>query len=381
MIWKKLASFKSQSKNNQTSGLPGKQVLLSSFLKSQKLIQQFAFAIAAGFLFSWLNIPVGWLLGPMFIGIIYAGISGYSQPLPRFFMTLGKAFLGVATAVRFSPETLMAAANYAIPLLFCIVITGIVSLFHGYLLARFSGINQVTGLLAFIPGLASSIITIGEEMGADSVAIALFQYLRLLLVILIVPSLATWLFPASSLESVSPLLITQNSSSVPLVTSLLILAICCLLGIVGGEKLRLPASGFLGTFIVGLIGFWTFPDYFYMPQWLFQTGLLLVGLSIGLKFDFSTISKLFKAVLIEIGLVISLIFFCLGIGYGFHQLTEVDLVTAILGLTPGGFEAMIATVVQLGGDTSLVLAIQLTRMLMILLVAPWLISFVLKQEK
>jgi uncharacterized membrane protein AbrB (regulator of aidB expression) len=88
-----------------------------------------------------------------------------------------------------------------------------------------------------------------------------------------------------------------------------------------------------------------------------------------------------KAVLIEIGLVISLILFCLGIAYGFHQFTQVDLVTAVLGLTPGGLEAMIATVVQLGGDTSLVLAIQLTRMLMILLIAPWLTAFVLKQEK
>ena len=381
MIWKILALSQFQSQDSKTNSIQLKQVILSSLLNSQKITQQFAFAIAAGFLFTWLNIPVGWLLGPMVVGIIYAAIAGNSQALPANFMTFGKAFLGLATAVRFSPETLILASNYAVPLIFCIVITGVISLFHGYLLSRFSGINRVTGLLSFIPGLASSIIAIGEEMGADAVAIALFQYLRLLLVIFIVPSLVTFLFPADSVNLNSAVFLTTTPSSVPLFLNLLILAVCCFLGIFGGQKLRLPASGFLGTFIVGLIGFWTLPDYFLVPQWLFKTGLLFVGLSIGLKFDFTTVIKLLKAVLIEIGLVISLILFCLGIAYGFHQFTQVDLVTAVLGLTPGGLEAMIATVVQLGGDTSLVLAIQLTRMLMILLIAPWLTAFVLKQEK
>lgn len=350
-------------------------------MKPQKIIQQFVFAIAVGFLFYWLNIPVGWLLGPMIVGILSATILGYPQPLPRVFMTLGKAFLGLATAVRFSPDTLILAANYAIPLLLCIAITGVMSLFHGYLLARFSGIDRVTGLLAFIPGLASSIVAIGEEMGADAVAIALFQYLRLLLVILIVPALATFLFPVNT-ESINTVpTLTTAQSSIPLVSNLFILAICSGLGIWFGQKFNLPASGFLGTFLVGLIVFWTFPEYIQVPAWLFQTGLLLVGLSIGLKFNVQTVRQLFKAVLIEAGLVISLIFCCLTIGYGFHRIAEVDIVTAILGLTPGGFEAMIATVMQLGGDTSLVLAMQLSRMLMILLLAPWLTAFVGKQDK
>lgn len=350
-------------------------------MNTQKIIQQFVLAIAVGFLFNWLNIPVGWLLGPMIVGILYATIQGYSQPLPPIFMTFGKAFLGLATAVRFSPDTLILAANYAIPLLFCIIITGIMSVFHGYLLSRFSGIDRVTGLLAFIPGLASSIVAIGEEMGADAVAIALFQYLRLLLVIVIVPALATFLFPANSESPNLIPILTVDQLSVSSFLNLFLLAICCGLGILIGKKLNLPASEFLGTFIIGLIGFWTFPQYIQVPQWLFQTGLLLVGLSIGLKFDFKTVRKLFKAVLIEAGLVISLIVCCLAIGYGFHRVTEVDIVTAILGLTPGGLEAMIATVVQLGGDTSLVLAMQLTRMLMILLLTPWLTTFVIKQEE
>ena len=381
MIWKILASSQSQHEDNLADNITLEKVRLSKLIRGQQIAQQLAFAATAGFIFSWLNVPVGWLLGPMFAGIIYAAIADNSQPLPPAFMTSGKAVLGLATAVRFSLDALILAANYAVPLIFCIVITGIMSLFHGYLLSRLSGINRATGLLAFIPGLASSIVAMGEEMGADAVAIALFQYLRLLLVILIVPALATFLFPANPEIVNSAPILTRDLSSIPLISNLFILAVCSGLGIGFGQKLNLPAPGFLGTFIVGLVLFWTFPDYFKVPQWLFQTGLLLVGLSIGLKFDFQTVRQLLKAVLIETGLVISLILCCLGIGYGFHRVAGVDIVTAILGLTPGGIEAMIATVVQLGGDTSLVLAIQLTRMLMIILIAPWLTAFVIKQEE
>jgi hypothetical protein len=100
--------------------------------------------------------------------------------------------------------------------------------------------------------------------------------------------------------------------------------------------------------------------------------LSIYGVSIGLKFDWRVIRPLVKAVLIESALVLALILCCLGIAYEFHAITQINLETAILGLTPGGIEAMIATIMQLGGDTGLVMAMQMSRMLLIILTAPWL---------
>ena len=92
-----------------------------------------------------------------------------------------------------------------------------------------------------------------------------------------------------------------------------------------------------------------------------------MGISVGLKFDERAVRKLGKVVLLEITLVILLMLCCVGIGYSFHLITQVDVMTALLGFVPGGIEAMIATVTQLGGDTGMVLAIQLTRQMLILL--------------
>ncbi|MEO1184076.1 MAG: AbrB family transcriptional regulator, partial [Cyanobacteria bacterium J06636_27] len=257
---------------------------------------------------------------------------------------------------------------------------GCLSLFHGYLLSRWSGIDRVTGLVAFIPGAASSIVPIAEEMGADAVAVAVFQYLRLLLVVLLIPSAAGFFFPVDLNNSMTMgiTLTAANNYSIPMWLNLIVLAGCCVVGMWGGNRLRLPAAGFLGTFLVGLVVFWSCPYDLIVPQWLFAVGLFCVGLSIGVKFDIKTANKLLKAVLIEIALVISLILLCIGVGYEFHVFTHVDTITSLLGFTPGGLEAMVATVMQLGGDTGLVLAMQLTRMLIIIALGPWLVNFVMK---
>ncbi|MGK7875893.1 MAG: AbrB family transcriptional regulator [Xenococcaceae cyanobacterium] len=355
-----------------------RQKIVSSLPEIKKITKLLAIAIVAGLLFNWLHVPVGWLLGPMVMGIVYALIQGIPQPLPPAFIVIGKAIIGIATAARFSPEILSMAATYAIPLLLCILITGSMSLFNGYLLWRWAGIDRATGFLGSIPGASSSIIAMSEEMGADAIAVALLQYLRLLLVALLIPTAVSLLFPVELVTQATAKVPTASHLQMPIFVNLLLLAGCCGLGIWGGRRFRLPSSGFLGTFLVGLVMLWGLPYQLQVPQSLFAGGLLLVGLSIGLQFDWQTARKLLKAVLIEVALVIMLILSCLGVGYGFHVVTHVDIMTAVLGSTPGGMEAMIATVVQLGGDSGLVLAMQMTRMLLILLIGSGLAPLLLK---
>ncbi len=381
MVWKILPSTKSQGKSYQEQLTQLKQKTVISLPRVQKITEQLILGLLAGLLFSWLNVPVGWLLGPMIMGIVYATIASNPQPLPPVFMTLGKASVGLATAVRFSPETLSMATTYAIPILLCVLLTGSLSLFHGYLLSRWTGIDRVTGLLAFIPGAASTIVAIGEEMGADAIAIAVLQYLRVLLVVLFIPSAAGLIFPANPVTQATVNIAVDSNLPMPMLLNLLVLAGCCGVGIWGGNRLNLPASELLGPMIVALVAFWELPYKLQVPPWLFATGLLFIGVYIGLKFNRQAAQKLFKAVLIEVGLVLMLIVLCLGVGYEFHVVTQVDTVTAVLGFTPGGLEAMIATVMQLGGDAGLVLTMQMSRMLMIILIGPWLISFLMKTGK
>ena len=343
-------------------------------------VELLSLAGVAGLTFDWLHVPVSWMLGPLFLGILYAVLQG-PQSLPPTFITWGKAIVGVATAARFSPETLSLAHTFALPLLLCLLITGSLSMINGFLLWRWARIDRATSFLGSIPGAAAGIVAMSEEMGADAIAVAVLQYLRVVLVVLVVPTTVHILFPVETLPPVAALTPAVQTPSLPMSLNLAVLWGCCWFGMGGGRRLNLPASSFLGTFLVGLIALWALPQSFYVPQPLFSAALLLVGLSIGLKFDWATTRKLLKAVLIEVGLVLGLILSCLGIGYLFHLITQVDTITAVLGTTPGGLEAMIATVVQLGGDMGLVVTMQMTRMLTILLVGPGLVAAFTKHEQ
>lgn len=338
-----------------------------------KTLQALGLAIVAGFACNYFGVPVAWLVGPLVMGVSLAFFEGKARPLPATFLTLGKAIIGVSSASRFSPDTLALAQHYTIPLLLCISVTAGLSMFNGFVLWRVAGVDRSTSFLGAIPGSASSVVAMSEDFGAQPVSVAVLQYTRMTLVALLVPSAASWLANLNGIEAPSGLIslpVTQSelAPAQPLGICLLFLAGCCSLGLFLGQRLRLPASAFLGSFLLGLAVFWLFPHQFYVPRFAFVTGLILVGLAIGLKFDWQTVRTLWRAVLIEVGLIVLLMLACLGIGYEFHLLTKVDTMTALLGFVPGAIEAMVATVNQLGGDTGMVVAIQMTRQLLILLV-------------
>ncbi|MEA5534266.1 AbrB family transcriptional regulator [Crocosphaera sp. XPORK-15E] len=345
------------------------------------IIAPISLGILVGFLFDWMNFPVGWLLGPMIAGIIYSIVQGKPQSLPPGIMMIGKAIIGISTAFRFSPETINIVTIYAIPLAGCILITAALSMFKGYLLSLWTDISRPTGFLASIPGTASAIVAMSEELGADPITVAILQYLRLLLVVFIIPTVTIFMFPSIDQTQTTSLLLISAKTSLPIFWNLLLIAGVCFLGIWGGNLLRLPSSAFLGSFLVGLTTLWAMPYQLQVPSWLFSIGLLLVGIFIGVQFDWENARKLWKAILIEIVLVIGLIIGCFIVGYEFHNLTGVDLITSLLSFTPGGLEAMIATVNELGGDAGLVLAIQLTRMLLIILIGPGLTTMIVKRIK
>lgn len=334
------------------------------------LLPLFAAAAGVGWFFDQLQVPVGWLLGPMLTGMIAAGIKKRPLPINPLFVTAGQGLLGLYTGIGFPLATLLLAAKHAIPLLAAVLLTGGLSLLNGYLLSKWAGVDRATGFLGTLPGAASSMVAMSEEMGADSVAVAILQYWRLLLVVFLAPPLVHWLFPSVEGAAVATTALGALPGA-PLLLNLAVLIACGLAGAWVGKLAHLPSPNFLGAFLLSLLVSWVAPYSFHLPTFALRAGLLLLGLSIGLRFDLPMAKKLGKATLVETLLVLALIGASLGVGYGFHLLTGIDTLTAVLGSTPGGMEVMIASAAQLGGDTGLVLAMQMTRWFVILLAGPW----------
>lgn len=352
-----MQNFISFPEQNQT-----RQLLIILFL-----------GIIFGLLGDWFNLPIAWLLAPMLVGIIFALIKGNAQNIPSSFNLVGQGIIASVTASRFSFDTLHTAIDYCLPIAMCIIITGSLSLLNAYLITKFTDIDFNTSFLGCIPGAGVSLVAMSEDTGADAIAVAVLQYLRILMVSFIVPIFAGLYFHDSLPQAPVSITISHTDTEpiLTLIFNLILISLITALGMWLGKKINLPSASFLGPFLSCLFLFSFFPNLANIPSFIFTIGLFLLGLCIGIKFEKQIVKKLFKAVIINILLVFILILACLLVGYGFHLITKVDTMTAILGSTPGGISAMMATVIELGGDSGLVLTMQMTRMLLILTLTPF----------
>jgi hypothetical protein len=339
-------------------------------------------ASVVGLLFDWLHTPLGWMLGPLVVGIIYAMSQESSQPMSPAFSMIAQAVLGISVATQFSWDSVSMMSTYAIPLLICIAITSSASILKGYLLCRLAGLDWTTGLLASIPCIIPSLITLSDEVGADTIAVTILQYLRSLLIIVVVPIGVSLLVPSADVDFQRRAIATLPTMSIaiPMSLNVFIVVVCSGLGVCLGSQIRFPASLFFGPLFVGLVACSVLPYNIQVPDMIFNSALVLIGFATGLQFNFQGVRPLVKAVLLEVVLALLLILLCAVVGYEFHLVTNIDTITAILGSMPTGTQAMVASTVQFGGDTSLVVSMHLTRMFIILGLRSLLVAPLIKHQ-
>jgi membrane AbrB-like protein len=318
----------------------------------------------------------------MFVSIVWVFVQGNAQSLslPNSFNIWGQSIVAVGTACHFSLDTFTDIQSYFFPLLFCIVVTATFSIFNGYVIYKWANIDFATSFLGCIPGASASLVAMSEEIGADAIAVAVLQCLRIIMVSLIMPIVASFYITDTNPILIGVLHERDLSTSLPLPINLSILSMVAIIGIKLGKKINFPSNLFLAPFFSSLVFISCFPYQINIPHSIFCGGLLLLGLSIGVRFETKVIKKLAKALLIEIFLVLLLMGICFIAGYEFHVITQIDTMTALLGSTPGALNAMMATVIELGGNSSVVLTMQMSRMLLILTLTPFLSSILLKDS-
>jgi uncharacterized protein len=99
-----------------------------------------------------------------------------------------------------------------------------------------------------------------------------------------------------------------------------------------------------------------------------QAAYLVLGLWVGLLFDGASVKRagrLFPFVLASAaGLVVA----CAALGWALAALTGIDRITAYLATTPGGIDSVAIMALGSGADSALVLAVQMLRLLAVVLV-------------
>jgi membrane AbrB-like protein len=217
-----------------------------------------------------------------------------------------------------------------------------------------------------IAGGASGIVGMSHELGADDRLVAVMQYLRVLVVVVLTPLLVAVAFPhPHSGGGPSP----ANAPVLGTPRDWLLMAAALALGALLAALTRIPAGALLGPMVVAAV-LTLVVGSFQVPALIREPGFAAIGLQVGLRFTPDLVRQAGRLLLPTLLCVAGLLVACFGLALILAATTDASLLDAYLATTPGGLYAVLAAAFGTGADTTFVIAVQTLRLFVMILLAP-----------
>src|SRR3978361_1656786 len=187
------------------------------------------------------HLPSPALFGGLIAGLVRALAFRSRGAVSAVAATGAQAVIGVAMGALVDLGTLRAVAAHWPAVVLVTVGTLALSLLAGLVLRLQPGISPVTGAFSMIAGGASGIVVMARELGADERMVAVLQYLRVLLIVVLMPVVATGLYGAAPGSGGGA---GSGSAGGPIDVGLTV--VCGIVGLVLGRLVRLPVAALLG---------------------------------------------------------------------------------------------------------------------------------------
>jgi membrane AbrB-like protein len=324
--------------------------------------------VALTFGFGALGVPSPALFAGLLVGTVLALLGRAPAAVPRPATTGAQAVIGVVIGLIAQSDTLAAVARDWLPVLGIGVATLLASMGAGLLMGVQRGVSPLTGMLALTAGGASGLVAISRELGGDERVVAVVQYLRVGLVTATMPVVAALAFGAQHSPAAG-----GAGASAPWYVGLGVLALCCAVGVPLGVLTRVPAGALLGPMVVALalaLSGWSFGST--PPALVVDVAYAVIGWQAGVRFTRASLRTVARVLPLAIGLIVVIIGACAALGVALSHLTGATLLEGYLATTPGGIYAVLATAISAGTNVTFVVAMQVLRVVLMLLLAPFL---------
>jgi membrane AbrB-like protein len=315
----------------------------------------------------------------LFAGLVAAAalaLAGAAPTrVPRAASVSAQAVVGVVIGVLAQASTLVAVARDWLPVLLVSSGTLAVSMAAGLLLGRRPGVSPLTGMLALTAGGASGLVAVSRDLGGDDRIVAVVQYLRVVLVTVTMPVVAATIYgasggagPTGAERAVAPSLATWSWG--PALWGLGLTLVCGAVGVALARLLRVPAGGLLGPMTVALIltlgGVPATPP----PALVVELAYAVIGWQAGVRFTRESLRQVAGLLPTAVALIAAVVGLCAALGALLARLTGATPLEGYLATTPGGIYAVLATAISSGVDVAFVVAVQVLRVVVMLLVSP-----------
>ena len=331
-----------------------------------KWLALFALTGACTYGMQLVEFPASALLGALFAAILVA-IHVEGVKLPQFLFMFGQGIVGLMIGLRM-PRGFLEELERSWPLFVGGVVWAIVaSAFLGWVLTRWKVFPGTTAIWGLSPGAAGTMTIMSESYGGDIRLVAFMQYLRVVSVVLVTSLVARFWVGFSSAPPVAkewPVM-----PDWPMFMATLALIACAL---AAARRLRLPAASMIGPMIVGIFVNYSGVVRLETPPWLLSLGSMLLGWSIGLRFNRPVLKQMAKSFPRVIFAILALIGMC-GIFAAFMaKYAGIDPLTAYLAASPGGLDSVAIIAASANVDMSFVLAMHSARFILVVLTGPYL---------
>ncbi|RSD25587.1 AbrB family transcriptional regulator [Mesobacillus subterraneus] len=335
-------------------------------------------AIAGGFLFFLLQVPVPWLLGSMFAVLIACRFKSLSLYWPPFLRDTALVVVGYTIGLYF---TRSAVEKMILNLPIMLALTVLVICFAAIIakvLSKLSGVDYPTMLTGSIPGGLSQMILFAEETkGIDLTMVTFLQVSRLLMIVFFVPFI---IFGPVLKQEHSNLVLIGNGNEYAAPETYLIFAIVCILSSMIGKRLRFPTPFLLGPILAAAILINAGMDGPHLPSLLMDATQLMIGGYIGMLMKPERLKRKLFTFLLAFSSSFLLVSGSLVMSVFLSEQLDISIVTAFLSLAPGGMDQMGIIAHEVKADLSIVTGFQLFRLFFIFFAIPPLLRWFFRRK-
>jgi membrane AbrB-like protein len=311
-----------------------------------------------------LRLPAALLLGAMAAAILVAVFEG-KLAVPQWPYVLAQGLIGCLVARSIGPAILAAMVRQWPLFLAGVCSVLIISTSLGALLARWKVLPGTTAVWGSSPGAATVMVLMSEGFGGDPRLVAYMQFLRVMMVALVASIVARlWGGAGGAVRAAVDWFPAVAAGPLWQTVALAVI------GAIAGAKSRIPAGALLIPLFAGIALSCTHVISITLPPWLMAGCYALVGWSIGLRFTREIVIYAARVFPMIAASTIALIALCGGVAWLLHVTIGIDPLTAYLATSPGGADSVAIIAASSPVDVPFVMAMQVARFVVVLLVGP-----------